>query len=185
MQSIISYLSDIDNIYGVFLDANRGFDLIKDDCEKINRGVSDEMLKKRKNLYGVGDPNSTESYPLHVVNQYDYLQRNLKNGKNRFMLANQSVVQIYQYWEDMYREEIARNMGICKNDLKVDVFGDLRIIRQSIIHNHGIATSDITKCKILKWFNQKQVIEIDSKMFEKIVFESKGSLKKLAGLGSV
>ena len=101
------------------------------------------------------------------------------------MLANQSVVQIYQYWEDMYREEIARNMGICKNDLKVDVFGDLRIIRQSIIHNHGIATSDITKCKILKWFNQKQVIEIDSKMFEKIVFESKGSLKKLAGLGSV
>ncbi len=38
-----------------------------------------------------------------------------------------------------------------KDDLKVDIFGDLRYIRQSIIHNQGIAVSDIEKCRLFKF----------------------------------
>ena len=33
-----------------------------------------------------------------------------------------------------------------------DLWGDLYYLRTSIVHNLGIATSDVTKCALIKWF---------------------------------
>ena len=47
-----------------------------------------------------------------------------------------------------------------KNDLKIDSFGDIRLLRQAIMHNRGIATSDMVRCKKFKWFKPKETINI-------------------------
>ena len=49
------------------------------------------------------------------------------------------------------------------------IFGDIRIIRRSIIHNSSIAIKDVKKLKFLKWFKKGDKIEIDTKQLEKII----------------
>jgi hypothetical protein len=176
MSPLEEFRKNIDEVYGVYLDSVRGFDLIVDDHNKNNVNISDAELKKRRIFYGVGNPNSNDSYVLHKTTQYEYRERNKKEGRNRVVLANQSIVQIYQYWEDKYREEIAKLFGKKKNELKSPIFGDFRLLRVSIIHNHGIAISSIKNCELLKWFKPGEVISIDNKMFEKAIFHVKVAL---------
>ena len=182
MNPVREFKKDIDDVYGVYLDSVRGFDLIVDDHNKINAGVSVEELRRRKLFYGVGNPNSKDAYVLHQTNQYDYKARNEKNGRNRLVLANQSIVQIYQYWEDLYREEIAKLLNIEKSEFKAPIFGDFRLLRNSIIHNHGIATSDVVKCEILKWFKPGERISVDNKMFENAIYHVKITLDEFEKL---
>ena len=49
------------------------------------------------------------------------------------------------------------------------IFGDIRIIRRSIIHNSSIVIEDLKKLKFLKWFKKGYKIEIETKQLEKII----------------
>jgi len=64
------------------------------------------------------------------------------------------LIAIFQYWEDYYRGEIAKAIEIEKNDLKSDIFDDLRLIRNSIVHHRGIALKEIEKCTVLNNFKE-------------------------------
>jgi len=56
---------------------------------------------------------------------------------------------------------LAKLFSVKKNDIKSDLFGDIAIIRHSIIHNNSVASSKVKKCKILKWFQPKDRIFIN------------------------
>ena len=76
---------------------------------------------------------------------------------------------IYQYWEDYYRPKIAQENGVLKENIKWDIIGDLRFFRESIIHHKGIAVPKIRNCKILKWFKEGEIININNIQFEEII----------------
>jgi hypothetical protein len=179
MKPIQEFISDIDDVYGVYLDGKQGFDLLETKLKQLYRGKSATQLRKESFIYGVGNPNNPNSYPLHKVPKLEHQERNSKSGKNRYVLANQALVQIYQYWEDRYREEIAKELGLEKTEFKVDIFGDVRILRNAIIHNHAIATSDVERCKILTWFDHKQAIRVSPKKFEELIRQVKNGLKEI------
>ena len=45
----------------------------------------------------------------------------------------------------------------------VPLFGDMRLIRNDIIHNRGIASRNKSgRCEVLKWFVEGEVIRIAS-----------------------
>ena len=46
-----------------------------------------------------------------------------------------------------------------------DIWGDLRHIRNSIVHNNGVAYSKVTNCKIIQCFKPGDKVELD---FEKM-----------------
>jgi hypothetical protein len=57
---------------------------------------------------------------------------------------------VYAYWDEEIRPQIATIRVVPKNDVRLDVFGDLRILRQSIVHHRGVlATTDHVKLKVL------------------------------------
>lgn len=87
------------------------------------------------------------------------------------------MVLIYQYWEEHYRELIAKEYGFSKNDLKIDIFGDLRNLRNSIIHHKGIEIDG--KYKILKWFKKDKEIKIDKEQFEEIILNIRNALVRI------
>jgi hypothetical protein len=74
-------------------------------------------------------------------------------------LANMCIVNLFQLWEDHYRGRLASALDVQKNDLKVAVFGDLRVLRNAIIHSLGIATPQVAKCEVLRWFKPGDPIE--------------------------
>lgn len=71
---------------------------------------------------------------------------------------------IYQLWEKNFRAEIAKKLLVNEEEIQCDFFGDLRIIRNSIIHdNSSLRNKDIKKIKILKWnLREGQLVITDS-----------------------
>lgn len=171
---IYEYKKIIDSIWGTYLDANTGFREVKKMIENIQGyKLLDDIsnLDSLKFTYGKGDPNLPGAIALHTCTQGEIKRRNSENGKNFKFIGNMTLISIYQYWEDYYREKIAKEKGVTKGDIKSDIMGDLRLIRISIIHHKGIALKEIEKCKILKWYKEGDEIFIDQEKLEFILIE--------------
>jgi hypothetical protein len=57
---------------------------------------------------------------------------------------------VYAYWDEEIRPQIAKIRDVPKNDVRLDVFGDLRILRQTIVHHRGVLKiADHLKLKVL------------------------------------
>ena len=185
---IDEFIEVIDEIYGLFLDSNRGFSTILKElvegqpktCKQLN--LSLDELDKASYIYGEGNPNLPESYILHKCTQGEFKTRNKKGGKNSIIIGNLSTSQIYNYWKDYYRKKISEFLKK-ENNIDSPIFKDLRYYRQSIIHKRGIAIKEIEKCKILKWHKHDEVIKIDEEKFETIVREVKSFLEELKNGG--
>jgi hypothetical protein len=182
----------VDSIYGVYLDSTRGFQLARKDIDETQQKTIEKFqlthpqfanlayLDSAQMLYGKGDPNQPGAVLLHRCTQAQFKSRNEPGGDNYRFVANVSLVALCQYWEDFYRGELASATGIAKNDITADVMGDIRYLRQSIIHNSGIATSDVAKCRILRWFTPGELIYIDADKFETLISEVKKFIQAFA-----
>ena len=56
----------------------------------------------------------------------------------------------FAYWDEEIRPQIAKIRGVKPDEVKIDVFGDLRVLRISIVHNGGVlGVADHAKLKVL------------------------------------
>lgn len=172
------FLAIINNIHGFYMDmtqANllfqgelkhaeiRTIEMLKKDHPEL---ATEEYVNNTIVAYGTENPNLPGSYPLQQSTRKDVTERNKSNGTNIKLLGNMIVITIYQLWEDKYREILSNELGFLdKNNLKSDIFGDLRHLRNSIVHNNGIAIGEITKCKVFKWFQPSDEIVLN---FDKV-----------------
>ena len=178
-------MSILDSIYGIYLDATIGFHLIESQylvtqqkdvarLRKTNPEIASlEYLDSCAMIFGRGNPNSSDAVELHRCTQGEHKARIRKDGKNHSFIANMCLTSVYQYWEDHYRGELAKSVEKNKSEIKAPIMGDIRRLRVSIIHNRGIAVSDIEKCEILKWFKQGEPIDFDEDQFETVIWEVK------------
>ena len=171
----------VDALYGLYLDGYAGFHLFRQhisdiqiqslpDPARLNPAyASGEYLDSVGFVFGKGDPNDPKSTVSHVATQGDVKARNDKGGRNERFLASLCLVMLYQHWEEEFRPRIAHALGVTVKEIRVPVFGDLRLIRNSIIHKHGIATSCVARCTVLTWFNPDDEIVISEERFEQVV----------------
>jgi len=177
MNPIIEYIEIVDNIYGLFLDSTHGFFAHRDNFIKGQQKASEltsqsiEELDTISVTYGIGHPQDPDRIDLHITTQGDLKKRNEKNGHNTKTIGNLCLCEIYHYWEDHYRQEIANYLDLSKNELLSNIFGDIRNYRRSIIHNKGIAIKAVNDNKILKWFKENDLIENDEDNMEYIIHE--------------
>lgn len=168
------------DIVGVYFDAVTGIErnlnsLEKDqirfleEAKKDNPDLTLEKLDEAAFAYGEGDPNISMPEIFHISSQKEYKARNSRDGKNCQFIGNMCLITIFQYWEDYYRGELAKSYGFEKDDVKADLFGDIGLIRNSIIHCNSIASDKIIKCKILKWFKPGDRIFVDKNKLLEII----------------
>lgn len=190
MNPISQFEKTVDAIYGVYLDSTNGFKQILDRHNKIQKQVLKDLQKTNPKLatidyldqtsmiYGKGDPGKLEAYELHRSTQKQYKERNMEGGLNYLFIGNMVLVSLYHFWEDHYRSEIAILFGKEKNGLKEPIMGDIRILRNSIIHHAGIAKFDVEHCTLLKWFHKGDTIYLDNERLETIIYEIKGMIRR-------
>ena len=153
------------------------------ECEVSEQEFQNECSITYKSICGV-DINPALLSP--VMKQGDILSRNSPGGQNEITIGQQCIVSAYSYWEDYLRLEIAKAKGmvaekgsltkqvkeVLANHLSFDLWGDIRYLRNSIVHNKGIATK---KCgeetKIFKWFNEGESINLSYNIMRKIFLE--------------
>ena len=85
-----------------------------------------------------------------------------ENGKYQRVLAGTTLAVIYQLWEEKFRPEIANKYQLLRNDVKSDFFGDLRHVRQAIIHNNLQPISDLKKLKTLQFLGNETQLNLSS-----------------------
>mgnify|MGYP001497793409 CR=1 FL=1 len=74
---------------------------------------------------------------------------------------------------------MSSSLEISKNELMLNIFGDLRYFRQSIIHHRAISLPEMEKCKILKWFNEGDEIILTEEQIQTVIFNVKTELNSI------
>lgn len=180
------FANELEQIHALYLDSVNGFKLLHEavhkrqqdfanvlgNCEHANAEFQDTCSISYHDLSGAEfslislSPN---------MKQGDVKNRTADNGHNLIKLGQLCIISLHSYWESYLRLEIGKAKGvipidatdtkevkeILKDHVKFDVWGDICKIRNSIVHNNGIANNDIDRCKILKWFSSGDRIELD------------------------
>lgn len=118
------------------------------ECEEASDNFQDACGVTYNELCGIEF--SVESVSP-VMNQGEVKQRTARNGTNYILMGRLCVVYAYAYWESHLRKEVGLALGL-KNPPKHDFWGDMRIMRNAIVHNKGKAGPEFKKMKVLKWF---------------------------------
>ena len=170
----------VDSIYGVYLDGVEGFqdihDKTKSTFENTARQVEEkagfkmnpeQIIRGFPRLVKPEEKGKTKA--LHQVNFHARMERNQPDGNNTIYIGQVCLVSIYQFWNDHYRKKIAKCLGYKTNQLQVNLFGDLKNIRDSIIHNNGLAINRVKNNAVITAFSPNQLIMVSKKYFEHIV----------------
>jgi hypothetical protein len=169
-----------------------GYQHNKNYLEKSQKNISQKTGKDITELdslnftYGTGDPESAESKVWLEISQEQFKINNSDSGKNDIFVGQMAIVFIFSFWEELYRPEMARILDIEKTEVAIDIFGELRNVRNDILHHRGIATRRNTgRNRIIAFkngaeifLNQELAGQIASHIrreLETFVFEKTGS----------
>lgn len=108
---------------------------------------------------------------IHRASQGEVKNRNTQGGKNVNTLGQVCLTSFYDFWNDYLRIEYVKAKGLydpndrdrcLREHASHDLWGDLYYLRTAIVHHQGIATNDVKKCKLLKWFLPGDEIALSS-----------------------
>ena len=99
---------------------------------------------------GQGDPNLPESR-VYSAWRVDQLEGRLGDkGLVAVELGRQWVVTVFAYWESAFRKRFAAALGVPWNAVIDPMMGDIRRLRNDIVHHSALATrEEFGKCEIL------------------------------------
>lgn len=167
-----------------YLDAAVGFAYVRGHIEKEQkqlrsyvRGTELDAEKFQNTLSFSYDQIFSGAFctsTIHGATRGEAKARNLPSGTNFTILGQLCLVTFYDFWNDYLRREYVIAKGkldaneteekIVKAALREhashDLWGDIKHLRASVVHNNGIATSDVARCKLIKWFKPGDPIRL-------------------------
>lgn len=151
------YIDFVNQQVGVYMDAIAGFAGHHARVERqVCRVMRKTKLKKSDEKPVVWasyeDPSKPDIIHNRIIRSNDYLSSNYVDGSNTQQHSQAILVFLYTYWEDEIRPRLAKSMGVAANEIKSDIMGDLRILRNVILHSKGIIRPN--KFKNLKLLNE-------------------------------
>ena len=184
------YAAKLEEQHTYYLDSVLGFSVLHERMMSKQLDVmkflgeqelaNEEFLDTCSTLYKeLGGKDLTPMALSPVMKQGQVKSRNKENGSNTLILGANCVVSLFSYWEEYLRIQIGIAKGVLDADavnnadtrnilnqhVTYDIWGDLRHLRNSIVHNNGIAYSKMTGCKIVRCFSPGDRVELD---FEKM-----------------
>jgi hypothetical protein len=169
-------------LHAFYLDAAIGFAAVRQRVEAEQQQArafvrgseldSEEFQDTRRFSYAEILSNDFCASGIHEATQGEVKDRNAPDGANFATLGQLCIASFYDFWNDYLRREYViakgkldrreKDDGVIKAGLREyashDLWGDLYYLRTSIVHNQGVATSDVTKCKLLRWFQPGEEI---------------------------
>ncbi len=105
---------------------------------------------------GIGDPNDPSAQAYASWRRSEALRQTAKHGPVEARLGQQWLVYVYTAWEHDFRRRLAKAHGCSEGALRFPLLGDLRLLRNDVIHHHGIATLRNTgSCQTVgHWFRE-------------------------------
>lgn len=152
LSAVAEFVEVIDELYGFYLDSTYGFhlgrqELIKTQEQARSRLPAGTDLDSLPFSYAVRQANdpATDVVKLRLT-QGDFKRHNEEGGHNDRRAVQVVVVFLFEQWQSKYRREIATALGhSTPDDLKEPLFGDLRLLRNDIVHCRGVVGKETAR----------------------------------------
>lgn len=143
---------------GMYMDALAGF---AGHHARVERQVHRVMRAQKKERNEKGelvtvwasyeDPAQPDVIHNRIIRASDYLARNAVGGANEEQHARAILIFLFTYWEDEIRPRLASASGVELNSIRSDIMGDLRVLRNVILHAKGVLRQERhAELKLLK-----------------------------------
>src|SRR5450759_4608308 len=88
------------------------------------------------------DPSQPDVIHNRIIRATDYIAANTKGGSNEQQHSQAVLVFLFTFWEEEIRPRLAASKGVELREIRSDIMGDLRILRNVILHSKGIIRSE-------------------------------------------
>lgn len=181
------FIDFINRQVGVYSDCLSGFQGNKVRVERQVARVQRPTSKRIENgipvvVYtSVEDASSPDVIHHRIIRADEFITVNSEAAFNEQQICWSIITFVFAYWEEAIRSQIAKIRGQSADDIKLDELGDLRILRNSIIHNGGVLTAaDHTRLIMLaSLFNPNSKISPTHDQMHKIFVAVKQAIGRL------
>ena len=98
---------------------------------------------------GIGDPNLPTARAYQV---WRFSELPAKGAFTKQWIGQQWIVGVFAGWDEEYRPRMSSAFGCPPESLTHDALGDLRLMRNDILHHRGVASRENTgRCRLLRW----------------------------------
>ena len=88
------------------------------------------------------DPTKPDFIHNQIVRCDEYLKVNRPGGRNEQQHSRSILIFLFTYWEYEIRPRLAHAKGVEVNEIHSDIMGDLRILRNVILHSKSVIRLD-------------------------------------------
>ena len=81
----------------------------------------------------------------------DLVEKMRRDGEFFDVVAKSLLVLLYAKWDEYYRPLFAKEVGAEPMNVKCDLLGDLRLIRNCIVHAKSVVTNEHKRLKLVPW----------------------------------
>jgi len=185
---IKEYIDFVNLQVGVYMNSIAGFSGAKMQMERqVARVLRAQSRKKDARGDQVvthqsfEDPQSPDVVHSRIVTAKKFIEENSPAGINQRQLSYSVIVFIYTYWEADIRPRLAKAAEKDEKNITSDIMGDLRCIRNSVLHTKGVFTPEWhRKLVVVKdCFVEDEQIEISYELMHQIFVKIKQGCAKL------
>ncbi len=149
---IREYIDFVNKQVSVYMDALAGFAghhvRIERQVHRINKAVNSSIVEKGQHVVmraSYEDPTQPDVIHDRIIRASDYIEANSEGGFNAQQHSQAVLIFIFTYWEDEIRPRLAAARNVELHEIGSDIIGDLRILRNIILHAKGILRRDKQK----------------------------------------
>ena len=149
-ESVIrEYIDFVNRQVGVYMDALAGFaghrTRVERQVHRVNKPVSSRIDNAGQRVVvwaSYEDPTQPDIIHNRIIRATDYIAANSEGGSNEQQHSQAVLVFLFTYWEEEIRPRLAGLRKVKPEEICSDIMGDLRILRNLILHAKGIVRSE-------------------------------------------
>ncbi len=149
-ESVIrEYIDFVNRQVGVYMDALAGFaghrTRVERQVHRVNKPVGSRIDNAGQRVVvwaSYEDPTQPDIIHNRIIRATDYIAANSEGGSNERQHSQAVLIFLFTYWEEEIRPRLAVLRKAKPEEIRSDIMGDLRILRNIILHAKGIAYSE-------------------------------------------
>ena len=150
LEVLRGFIDFVNRQRGVYCDCLSSFQGNKVRIERQVARVSRPVSRRIENgqtiimRASLEDPTRPDVIHQRIIRADEFIAANSEAGFNEQQVCWSIIVFIFAYWDEKIRPQIAKIRGVEKDEVKINAFGDLRVLRNSIVHDGGVLGGLIT-----------------------------------------
>jgi hypothetical protein len=141
------FIDFVNRQVGVYCDCLSGFQgnkvRVERQVARVNRPVSRRFENGQPVIVwaSLEDPSRPDVIHHRIIRADEFIETNSEAKFNEQQVCWAIIVFLFAYWDEKIRPHIAQIRGVRPNDIQVNALGELRVLRNSIVHNGGIISA--------------------------------------------